>query len=149
MKQLLQIFICLGFIPIAYGQSLRATNSGAVSGNTLVYSVGEVFVNPINQNEASSGLIGAISVIEFTSLHSDEIAYSQNLKFYPNPTSDSVFLDTQNQIIKKIDIFDSNGKLVATQLNVNNQFDLSNLQTGTYIIQTDNPTIPSFKIIKR
>lgn len=149
MKQIFTIFISFGFIPIIYGQSLSSTNSGAVSNNNLIYSVGEVFVNPTNQNDASSGLIGAISRIEFTSLSINEIEINQNLNFYPNPTSNSVFLDIENQIIKNIYIYDLNGKLVSIQKNINNQIDLSNLQFGTYIINTDNQNIKSFKIIKR
>lgn len=149
MKQIFIILICVGFSPIIYGQSLSSTNSGAVSNNNLIYSVGEVFVNPTNQNDASSGLIGAISRIEFTSLSINEIEFNQNLKFYPNPTSNSVFLDIENEIIKNIYIYDLNGKLVNNQKNINNQLDLSNLQTGTYIINTDNQNIKSFKIIKR
>jgi hypothetical protein len=144
-----QIFISFGFIPIIYGQSLSSTNSGAVSNNNLIYSVGEVFVNLTNQNDASSGLIGAISRIEFTSLSINEIEFNQNLKFYPNPTSNSVILDIENEIIKNIYIYDLNGKLVHNQKNINNQLDLSSLQTGTYIINTDNQNIKSFKIIKR
>ncbi|QBZ97784.1 T9SS type A sorting domain-containing protein [Flavobacterium sangjuense] len=149
MKQIFTIFISVGFIPIIYGQSLSSTNSGAVSNNNLIYTVGEVFVNPTNQNDASSGLIGSISRIEFTSLSINEIEFNQNLKFYPNPTSNSVFLDIENEIIKNIYIFDLNGKLVNNQKNSNNQIDLSNLQTGTYIIKTDNQNFKSFKIIKR
>ena len=149
MKQIFTIFISFGFIPIIYGQSLSSTNSGAVSNNNLIYSVGEVFVNPTNQNDASSGLIGAISRIEFTSLSINEVEFNQNLNFYPNPTSNSVFLDIENQIIKNIYIYDLNGKLVSIQKNINNQIDLSNLQFGTYIINTDNQNIKSFKIIKR
>lgn len=148
MKQIFTIFIIVGFIPIIYGQSLSSTNSGAVSNNNLIYSVGEVFVIPINPNDASSGLIGAISRIEFTSLSINEIEFNQNVKFYPNPTSNSVFLELENEIIKEIYIFDLSGKLVITLKNVNNQIDLSNLQTGTYFIKTDNINIKSFKIIK-
>lgn len=149
MKQIFTIFIIVGFIPIIYGQSLSSTNSGAVSNNNLIYSVGEVFVIPVNPNDASSGLIGAISRIEFTSLSINEIEFNQNVKFYPNPTSNSVFLELENEIIKEIYIFDLSGKLVITLKNVNNQIDLSNLQTGTYFIKTDNINIKSFKIIKR
>lgn len=148
MKQTLTIFFSFGFIPIIYGQSLSSTNSGAVSSNNLIYSVGEVYVNPTNQNEASSGLIGAISIIEFTSLSINEIEYNKNLKFYPNPTSSSVFLDVENETIHTIYIFDLGGKLIQSKKNINNKIDLSNLATGTYIIKTDNQKIKSFKIIK-
>lgn len=148
MKHFFTFLLCFGLVPILYGQSLSSTNSGAVSNNNLIYSVGEVFVVPINQNEASSGIIGAISRIEFTSLGIDEIELTEKLKFFPNPASNSVFLEIENEIIKIIYIFDLNGKLVISQKNINNQIDLSSLQTGTYIVKTDNQNIKSFKIIK-
>ncbi len=148
MKHFFTFLLCFGLVAISYGQSLSSTNSGAVSNNNLIYSVGEVFVVPINQNEASSGIIGAISRIEFTSLGINEIELTKELKFYPNPASNSVFLEIENEIIKIIYVSDLNGKLVISQKNINNQIDLSSLQTGTYIVKTDNQNIKSFKIIK-
>jgi len=51
----------------SFGQSvISSVNTGAVSNNNLVYSVGEIFVIPTtNPNDANSGLIGALSRIEF------------------------------------------------------------------------------------
>jgi hypothetical protein len=149
MKQIFTIIFGIGFISIIYGQTISSINSGAISNNSLISSVGDVFVNLTNQNDASSGIIGAISRIEFTSLGINELELIDELKFYPNPTSSSVFLELKNEIVKQIFIFDLNGKLIETKNNVNNQFDLSTLQTGTYSIKTDNQNIKSFKIIKR
>jgi hypothetical protein len=149
MKQILTIIFGIGFIPIIYSQTISSINSGAISNNSLIHSVGDVFVIPLNQNDASSGIIGAISRIEFTSLGINELVLTNELKFYPNPTSSSVFLELRNEIVKQIYIFDLYGKLIENKNNINNQIDLSNLQTGTYIIKTDNQNIKSFKIIKR
>lgn len=149
MRQILTIIFVIGFIPIIYGQTISSINSGAVSNNNFIYSVGDVYVIPTNQNETSSGLIGAITKIEFTTLSIDEIELVHDLKFYPNPTSNTVFLEINNEAINSIYIFDLGGKLVDTKLNINNQIDLSNLQSGTYSIKTDNQNIKSFKIIKR
>lgn len=148
MKPFFTFFLCFGFIPISYSQSLKSTNSGAVSNNNLIYSVGEVFVIPINQNDANSGIIGAISKIEFTLLGVNEIELTDDLKFYPNPTSHSVFLELKNEFINHIYIFDLNGKFIENKNIVNNQVDLSHLQSGTYILKTDNQNIKSFKITK-
>lgn len=147
MKYLFTFLTSFGMALISYGQSLSSTNSGAVSNNNLIYSVGEIFVVPTNQT--SSGLIGVVSIIEFTSLDINEIEFSQNFKFYPNPTSNSLYLELENEVIKDIYIFDLNGKLIISQKNINNQINLSDLQTGTYLIKTDSKNIKSFKIIKR
>ncbi|UMY65307.1 hypothetical protein [Flavobacterium sp. HJ-32-4] len=66
-------FLLLAATSVASAQTMSATNTGALSTNQLIYSVGEVFVVPTNANQASSGLIGAVSRIEFTSLSIDEI----------------------------------------------------------------------------
>jgi hypothetical protein len=149
MKQILRILFCIGIVTPIYGQTISTTNSGALSNNNLIYSVGEVFVIAPNQNESSSGLIGAISRIEFNSLSVNEVEFTQNLTFYPNPTSNSIFIEVDNKVINNFFIFDLNGKFIENKRNINNQVDLSNLQTGNYIIKTDNPNIKSFKIIKR
>ena len=149
MKQILTIIFGIGFIPIIYAQTISSINSGALSNNSFIYSVGDVFVIPLNQNDVSSGIIGAISGIEFMSLEMNELVLTNELKFYPNPTLSSVFLELRNEIVKQIYIFDLYGKLIENKNNINNQIDLSNLQTGTYIIKTDNQNIKSFKIIKR
>jgi hypothetical protein len=149
MKQLLTIIFGIGYIPMIYSQTISTINSGAISDNNLIYSVGDVFVIPLNQNDASSGMIGAISRIEFMSLGINELVLTNELKFYPNPTSSSVFLELRNEIVNQIYIFDLYGKLIENKNNVNSQIDLSNLQTGTYIIKTDNQNIKPFKIIKR
>ena len=148
MKKIFTMLFSLVFFPLMYGQTIAAINSGALSNNDFIYSVGEVFVTPVNQDEANSGMIGVISRIEFTSLGIHDVALTHELKFYPNPTSHSVFLELKNEIVKMIYIFDLSGKLIESKTNFNNQFDLSNLQTDTYIIKTDNQKIKSFKIVK-
>ena len=66
MKNLLSILIItLGVFSISAQDSNSSINSGAVSNNSIIYSVGEIFVNPIDPNQANSGLIGTISRIEF------------------------------------------------------------------------------------
>lgn len=149
MKQVITILFTLGSIPFFYGQTFQCINSGAVSNNNLIYSVGDIYVIPTNPNEASSGLIGAITRYEFTSLGINEVVSSEKIKFYPNPTSNSVFFETENKEFNSIYIYDLNGRLLYDKKVSNNQVDLSDLRTGTYLIKTDNQNIQSFKIIKK
>lgn len=62
-----------------------------------------------------------------------------NIKVYPNPTSDKVYIENPNTIrIDKIKVFNMLGKVVQEKNNINqNQtnMDLSELATGTYIVQ--------------
>ncbi|AWH86051.1 hypothetical protein HYN59_13430 [Flavobacterium album] len=143
MKQKLLILFGLAVSGV-YAQS--GVNSGAVSGNSLIYSVGEIYVLPVgNPNGASSGTIGAISRIEFLGI--DEIAVTEKgIKVYPNPTAHSVYFET-TEIISNVEVYDTNGRLVISLKPQNNQADLSILQSGTYIIRTNNNQ--SFKVIKK
>ncbi|WCO00255.1 T9SS type A sorting domain-containing protein [Psychroserpens ponticola] len=149
MKQILTFIILLSLIHFTYGQDIASTNSGANSNNNLIYSIGEVFVIPENQDELSSGIIGVISKIEFTSLGINEIEVSENLQFYPNPTSNFLFLELENKTINEIYIYDLNGRFIGNKKIINQKVSLEELQTGTYIIKTDNQNIQSFKIIKK
>ena len=149
MKQILTSIILLSLIHFTYGQDIASTNSGANSNNNLIYSIGEVFVIPENQDELSSGIIGVISKIEFTSLGINEIEVSENLQFYPNPTSNFLFLELENKTINEIYIYDLNGRFIGNKKIINQKVSLEELQTGTYIIKTDNQNIQSFKIIKK
>lgn len=149
MKQILTLITFLSLIHFSYGQDLASINSGSSSNNNLIYTVGEIFVIPANPDDFSSGIIGSISRIEFTSLGIDEIQFSGNLKLYPNPTSNSIFLELENQKIDVVFIYDMNGKLISEKKVINKQVSLKELQSGTYIIKTNNPNIKSLKVLKK
>ncbi|MCB9227652.1 MAG: T9SS type A sorting domain-containing protein [Chitinophagales bacterium] len=149
MKKTILLTLSLG-LSYAYCQDLYSINNGAVSSNNLIYTVGEIFVLPVSDpNEASSGTIGAVSRIEFFVTGLNELTILENVTAYPNPTSNSVFIETENEKFNAISIYDLSGRLVENKNVINNQVDLSSLQTGTYLIQTNNQKIQSFKIIKK
>lgn len=141
-------FLLLAATSVASAQTMSATNTGALSTNQLIYSVGEIFVVPTNANQASSGLIGAVSRIEFTSLSIDEIDTADRVRFYPNPTSGSLFLDIAEGSVHQVSVFDLSGKCLETQTLQNGRLDLGHLPTGTYLIVTDNTYLSPFKVLK-
>lgn len=130
----------------AYAQS--SVSSGALSNNSIIHSVGELYVVPANPNESASGTIGAVSRIEFFALGIDEVVPAAEIKVYPNPTAHSVFFES-TEPVTQIEIYDISGRLVASQKVDNNKADLSILQSGTYIIRANNKNKQSFKIIKK
>ncbi len=141
-------FLLLAATSVASAQTMSATNTGALSTNQLIYSVGEVFVVPVDANQASSGLIGAVTRIEFTSLSIDEIDTADRVRFYPNPTTGSLFLDVKEGNVSKVSVFDLSGKCIGTQSLNEQKIDLGFLPAGTYVIVTDNPNLSPFKVIK-
>lgn len=73
----------------------------------------------------------------------------ENIKLYPNPTSDFIILQLQgNQNLKEVTIYNIIGKEVSTQKN--NKVDLRFLPSGTYILKVSLADGQSFmrKVIK-
>ncbi|HAO05405.1 T9SS type A sorting domain-containing protein [Chryseobacterium mucoviscidosis] len=64
----------------------------------------------------------------------DLIADSNNFQIYPNPAYDIINIKT-NKELKNIEIFDSSGKIVKTQERALKRIDISDLQTGMYILK--------------
>lgn len=136
---------------LSFGQStVGSVNVGAYSSNNLIYSVGDIFVNPVsNANDANSGLIGAMSRISFfVSGIEDEIT-SDDFRAYPNPTNSTLHFSSSNQRFGAIHIYDISGKLVAQTSDLQNPIDLTSLPSGTYIVSTDNKNIQPLKVIKQ
>lgn len=148
IKQFFMIGVIFCLIPLTYSQTIKSTNSGAFTTNNLIYSIGDIFVNPVDSNEGSSGIVGIISKTELNSLGIEEIFSTEKVIFFPNPTSNFIFLETNKSIIKKVDVYDINGKLISTNKVLNKTIDLINLPIGTYLIKPENSNIKSFKIIK-
>ncbi|MFY7937204.1 MAG: T9SS type A sorting domain-containing protein [Flavobacterium sp.] len=149
MKHFFTTIILFGMFTVFYGQDLESINAGAGSNNNLIYAVAEIYVLPVDPDESSSGIVGAVSRIEFTTLEIDEVVYDTSLRFYPNPTTQWVYFETKNEIFDVVSLFDVNGKLALHQKVVENKVDLSDLHSGTYFVKTSNPRIPTFKIIKK
>lgn len=149
MKKIILLVFCIG-LSFAYSQDLYSINNGANSSNSLIYSVGEIFVLPVSDpNEASSGTIGAVSRIEFFTTGINELSILEQVTAYPNPTSNSVFIETEKETFTMVFIYDLSGKLVSNLPLENNKVNVTSLQTGTYLVKTDNQNIQTFKIVKK
>ena len=60
------------------------------------------------------------------------IAESNNITLYPNPTSGKITIVADD--VEKVEVFDNSGRLVATFVNTN-QLDITHLSTGTYALR--------------
>ncbi len=82
---------------------------------------------------------------------SDSIASSPHLRIYPNPTSNFITIgNSENDAITKTEVFDLNGRLVASFDKVlDNKIEVSQLVKGTYLLKvyTENGA-ESLKFIK-
>ena len=130
---------------------VQSVNSGSIMGLNSSLSIGEIVVNPVNQNQSSSGFIGIVTQINEQLLEVGQFEVSQNITVYPNPTQAILYFETKENLSKdKISIYDLNGKLII-QKNItdNHSLDLSELASGQYIIQFQNKKNKSIQIIKK
>ena len=150
MKQyLLFAFLFIGLF--SNSQSLVQTvNSGSVLGAVSAVSVGEIFVVPQNQNLSSSGLIGILVQINQQNLEVDHLDLSAKITVYPNPTLSKIFFEAKESLLsQKVTVFNTSGQLVLQkQLSADNSVDLTDLASGTYLVQLSENKSDTFKIIK-
>lgn len=116
----------------------------------------DLFINPekeillatiISNDDYSANNQVAIFGNIITSVE-DKIESKLDIKAYPNPTSDYVYI-RNNSPIKEIQLFDINGKLVYSNNNQNElvKIDLMNVHTGAYIVRViDNNSVKTTKI---
>lgn len=147
-KTLLSAFLLVsGFCS---AQSVMQTiNSGSVISASSSVSVGEIIVNPVNPNQASSsGLIGILAQNQTLEVAEFEIA--ENITVYPNPTTAGILFRSKAFLSnEKISIFNTNGQLISEKtIGADNSVDLSELASGIYVIQLHSDQKKSFKIIK-
>ena len=131
---------------------IGSINSGAVSNNDLMFSVGEIFVIPTtNIDDANSGTMGIVYRNQLLKLVGiNEVIFSENAKAFPNPVSNVVTIEFEDEIrFHTIKVYDVSGRLITTENVQNNQVDLSNLESGTYILRTEKNVIKPIKIIKK
>ena len=72
-----------------------------------------------------------------------------DLVVYPNPTDGTLFIKNENNVPLKVALFNSFGQRLANWENIN-QIDLSDFQTGLYILQVENSTdnqVGTYKVL--
>lgn len=120
------------------------------SSNSIVYIGGEEQISGETENSFSLGENQIYEVVAENSNYTnnwsltieeanitDEII-NISPKFYPNPANDRIFFD--EKFVKngeKIEIYNLQGKLVATKKTTGNYIKISDLQAGIYFLKTE------------
>ena len=104
-----------------------ANNSYTWNGNTYTESGEYLF-----EGQTDAGC-DSIIVLQLTITQVGiNIAESNNITLYPNPTSGKITIVADDVV--KVEVFDNSGRLVATFVNTN-QLDITHLPTGTYALR--------------
>lgn len=111
---------------------------------------GRAYEYQYNDNDLNSGLyyyrIAQEDIdgsIEYTAIKSAEIS-SKQIVVYPNPVRDILYIDAKAKI-KDIRIYDGLGKMVLKQAS-SNSIDVSNLESGMYLVVIDGNHLSAQKI---
>ena len=104
-----------------------ATNSYTWNGNTYTES-GEYLFEGQTEAGCDSVIVLQLTITQV----GINIAESNNITLYPNPTSGKITIVADD--VEKVEVFDNSGRLVATFVNTN-QLDITHLSTGTYALR--------------
>ncbi|MEM7087208.1 MAG: DUF4252 domain-containing protein [Bacteroidota bacterium] len=97
-----------------------------------------------------ASITGNINLKHISKLTTDLSLPSSDFAVYPNPASDQITIDSKDKPILSVIIFDSTGKKVYSEdnLNVSNkQISISNFAKGMYFVSVNNQM--SQKILKK
>lgn len=150
----MKFLIILGLLLLSFsGNSqslLQSVNSGSIISPGSSVSIGEIVVVPQNQSQSNSGIIGLLAQTQQT-LEVPQLELSEKITVFPNPTIATISFKTNTILAnEEVSIYNLSGQLISKKtVNANNNLDLTDLQTGVYLIQFRNKKINSFKIIKR
>jgi Secretion system C-terminal sorting domain len=150
MKKIILTTLLLNTL-LNYAQStIQSVNSGSLITANSSVSIGEIVVNPVNQNQSSSGLIGILAQVNQQTLEVSQFELADDIIVSPNPTVASIqFRGGINLANENVAVYNTNGQLVSEKkIQSDNSVDLSELSSGIYIIQLTSDSKKSFKIIK-
>lgn len=135
-----------------YSQALiGGINSGGVSNDNLIHTVGEIYVLPANPDEQNSGIIGVVYQTVLNVLGVNEVISEQEkVSIYPNPTADYITINISSKVkLQDVSIYDVSGKLVSQKTVNGNRIDLSFLLKGVYLLTFKNSALKPIKVIKK
>ena len=147
MKKLLLILLCLPMIGFGQILSPSVIGSAGASFNNSTFStdltVGEVMIETFsNISIITQGFHQGIEDI-----NSDVVNLDINTKVYPNPTTNFLIIELEQNVNAELLVYDINGKIVIKD-KLNNeqqkQLDFSFLSQGNYLLHiniADNQSV--------
>lgn len=138
-------------------QETTAASGGNISATdgTISYTVGQIATQTIigSNGYISEGVHQPIEIYTISKLTEDNMS-DYNVKVYPNPTNEFVFIKFQSNKSEEItyQLFDINNKLIESNKvsDMETKISLTERKASTYILKISNQAneIQTFKIIK-
>ncbi|MFC3157741.1 T9SS type A sorting domain-containing protein [Chryseobacterium arachidis] len=125
------------FVSNSYGDvSLYRKNTVTQPNSSFTFSEWDSYPSDYCQN------LGTLST-------SDLILAGNDIKIYPNPVHDNIFVNGKTEHVKSAKILDFSGKLIYSEQNPfknKNNISVQNLSTGSYLLKLDEKI---FQFIKK
>lgn len=146
-------------LPYAQAQAVLNTTGATIIGSALVveYSVGEVAIATIGnreQNAVTQGLLQPLTTrIPWVVTDTDDAFTAQyGFRAYPNPTTESISVETNYTDFDAYQIMDVSGKVIQVQRFDYTAIPVATLSNGMYVVKLfskDKLLTKSFKVIKQ
>ena len=159
MRYFLLSFLLLGFSSYAQptiskqvigpgGQTFENGN------NKLSYTVGEVVVGAMTDEDGSYQLgNGYYPSLDLSTLNSDTPELQLQVKVFPNPATEVIYITHHTEQLFEVDITDISGKQILKTLHQKERhLSVQTLTTGTYFITVttkESKQTNTYKIIKK
>ena len=147
MKKILIILISLVGNLFAQDNIVGGNNSGGSNNNRNSYSVGEIFIGTVVKGQkSSSGIIGTFTTLVVESKKGSISPDQKDADFvYPNPTPNSIKFSKSHQG-EVVYLFDLSGKVLIEEKLTSDEFDISNIPIGNYLLKFGDKTVKIIKI---
>jgi hypothetical protein len=133
-------------------QSIDAGGESTTGSIQAVYSIGETVVSEYSGSvlKVSEGFVNDVSVEGTLSIQEEAGLFE--VRPYPNPTQNHLYIDYPSERSVTYHLYDPQGKRLFSKIlnGPKHRLDISNLSIGIYIIQATHKqqSLGSFKIIK-
>ena len=159
MRYFILVFLLLGFSshaqPTISKQVIGPAGSTYESGtNKLSYTAGEVLVGAMTSEDGSIQLgNGYYPSLDLSTLNTQSPELQLQVKVYPNPTTEAIFITHPTEQFFEVRITDVSGKQILQTAHQKQQpLSVQSLTSGTYFVSVttkDSKQTNTYKIIKQ
>ncbi len=156
MKKIFYVIIFILASPALFAQEVTSSagNYTEAGGVQLSWTLGEPVIETVTNGNTILTQGFHQTNLTVTAIGQLQAA-DMSLKVYPNPTSDFIKIELENETGPiNYSLFDLNGKLIFQDIitDINAKIPMSNYETGVYFLEVSNKNkrvLQTFKIVKQ
>lgn len=131
---------------VSEANATESFDSGLLGpGSTFSYTFTQVGTNPYVCTPHAGNMFGTITVVPDGSLNAENFVLDEAIEIYPNPSSHQFYLKNSSKISQSltVSIFNMLGqniKTIVSDFSDERLIDISNLESGLYIVKIESNT---------